>query len=240
MPIVAVTDYGFDVLDIEKGILEPLGCQFASLKTGKDVPQLMALVKDADYVITQFAPVNAEVIGAMQKCRVIVRYGIGVDNVDLAAAAAKKIPVCNVPDYCTNEVADHALAMILEMTRRVSQNAIRVESGSWSLAVPIECMRALKDMTVGVVAFGRIGREVALRLAPVQVPHPGRRPRGGGEADQEGRLYPRLPGRAVRAERSGHPPLPQHGGDPVHDQRADPREDEARRHSWSTSPAARS
>ena len=166
MPIVAVTDYGFDVLDIEKGILEPLGCQFTELKTGKEMPQLLALVKDADYVITQFAPVNAEVIGAMQKCKVIVRYGIGVDNVDLAAAAAKKIPVCNVPDYCTNEVADHALAMILEMTRRISQNAMRVKSGSWSLAVRIEDMRALKDMTVGVVAYGRIGREVALRLAP--------------------------------------------------------------------------
>ncbi len=166
MPIVAVTDYGFDVLDVEKGILEPLGCQFTSLKTGKDQPALIALVKDADYVITQFAPVNAEVIGAMQKCRVIVRYGIGVDNVDLAAAAAKKIPVCNVPDYCTNEVADHALAMILEMTRRISQNAMRIRAGSWSLAVDIKDMRALKDMTVGIVAYGRIGREVALRLAP--------------------------------------------------------------------------
>jgi D-3-phosphoglycerate dehydrogenase len=164
--LVAVTDYGFDVLDIEKGILEPLGCRFAALKTGKDIAQLKELVKDADYVITQFAPVNAEVIGAMQKAKVIVRYGIGVDNVDLAAAAAKKIPVCNVPDYCTNEVADHALAMILEMTRRIWQNSAKVHSGSWSLGVPIEQMRALKDMTVGLVAFGRIGREVALRLLP--------------------------------------------------------------------------
>jgi D-3-phosphoglycerate dehydrogenase len=164
--LVAVTDFGHEVLDIEKAILEPLGCTFVSLKTGKDIAALKDLVKDADYVITQFAPVNAEVIGAMKKCKVIVRYGIGVDNVDLVAAAAKAIPVCNVPDYCTNEVADHTLAMILEMTRRIWQNSARVQSGSWSLAVPIEQMRALKDMTVGIVAFGRIGREVALRLKP--------------------------------------------------------------------------
>jgi len=166
MQKVAVTDYAFDTLDIEKSILEPLGCRIVDQKSGKDVPKLMALVKDADYVITQFAPVNAEVIGAMQKCRIIVRYGIGVDNVDLDAAAARKIPVCNVPDFCTDEVADHTLALILELTRRVSENGAKVRAGGWGLAVPLESMRTLRDMTVGVVAFGRIGREVALRLKP--------------------------------------------------------------------------
>jgi len=166
MKKVAVTDYSFDALDIEKSVLEPLGCQIVDQKSGKDVAKLMALVRDADYVITQFAPVNAEVIGAMQKCRVIVRYGIGVDNVDLAAAAARKIPVCNVPDFCTEEVADHTLAMILELTRRIGENGAKVRAGGWGLAVPLEAMRTLRDMTVGVVAFGRIGREVALRLKP--------------------------------------------------------------------------
>ena len=163
---IAVTDYSFDTLDIEKSILEPLGCRIVDQKSGKDPAKLMALVKDADCVITQFAPVNAEVIAAMEKCRVIVRYGIGVDNVDLAAAAARGIPVCNVPDYCTHEVADHALAMILEMTRRTAENGAKVRGGGWGLAVPQESMRTLGDMTVGVVAFGRIGREVALRLKP--------------------------------------------------------------------------
>jgi D-3-phosphoglycerate dehydrogenase len=163
---VAITDYSFDTLEIEKSILEPLGCRIVEQRSGKDVRKLIALVKDADYVITQFAPVSSEVIAAMQRCRLIVRYGIGVDNVDLAAAAARKIPVCNVPDFCTDEVADHALAMILEMTRRVAENGIKVRAGGWSLAVPLESMRALKDMTVGVVGFGRIGREVSLRLKP--------------------------------------------------------------------------
>ena len=164
MPKVAVTDYTFDSLDIEKGVLEPLGCEVVGQHSGKDQAQLIALVKDADYVIVQFAPVNATVIGSMEQCRVIVRYGIGVDNVDLKAAAAKGIPVCNVPDYCVDEVADHALALILDLTRRITANAVKVRSGSWGLAVPLTAMRTLKDMIVGVVAFGRIGREVASRL----------------------------------------------------------------------------
>jgi D-3-phosphoglycerate dehydrogenase / 2-oxoglutarate reductase len=105
-----ITDFTFDNLDVEKGILEPLGCQVVSRKSSTNVPELTELVKDADYVITQFAPVNAHVIGGLRNCKVIVRYGIGVDNVDLAAAAARGIPVCNVPDFCTDEVADHALA----------------------------------------------------------------------------------------------------------------------------------
>jgi D-3-phosphoglycerate dehydrogenase len=163
---VAVTDYTFDNLDIEQSILEPLGCNVVGQKTGKDPGRLAALVRDADYVITQFAPVDAAVIAAMQKCKVIVRYGIGVDNVDLGAAAAKGIPVCNVPDYCTDEVADHTLAMILDLVRRITSNALKVRSGTWGLGVPLEALRSLKDMTVGVVAFGRIGREVADRLKP--------------------------------------------------------------------------
>jgi D-3-phosphoglycerate dehydrogenase / 2-oxoglutarate reductase len=161
---VAVTDYAFDALDLEQQILAPLGVALVSHKTGRDPQALAELVRDADAVITQFAPVNAALIGAMRKARVIVRYGIGVDNVDLAAAAAKKIPVCNIPDYCTDEVADHALALILDLTRRIAANAAKVRAGQWGLAVPLTALHALEDMTVGLVAFGRIGREVAARL----------------------------------------------------------------------------
>jgi D-3-phosphoglycerate dehydrogenase len=163
---VAVTDYSFDNLDIERAVLEPLECRVVDQKSGKDQAKLIALVRDADYVITQFAPVNAEVIGQMQRNKIIVRYGIGVDNVDLKAAAAKGIPVCNVPDYCTDEVADHTLAMILDLARRITSNALKVRSGTWGMGVPLGAMHSLKDMTVGVVAYGRIGREVVARLKP--------------------------------------------------------------------------
>ena len=161
-----ITDHSFETPDVERSILDPLGCSVVSQRAFTDQDALIDLVRDADYVITQFAPVNAGVIECMQKCMIIVRYGIGVDNVDLAAAERKGIPVCNVPDYCIDEVADHAIAMILDLTRRITQNALTVRGGGWGLAVEPAEMRALKGQTVGVVAYGRIGREVALRLGP--------------------------------------------------------------------------
>ncbi len=164
MKKAVVTDYAFDDLEIERAVIEPLGCQLVGQKIGRTPEQLFDLVRDADFVITQFAPVNAAVIARMQKCRVIVRYGIGVDNVDLKAAAAQNVPVCNVPDYCIDEVADHALAMILDLTRKITANAAKVKAGGWGLAVPLRALFVLKSMTVGVVGFGRIGREVASRL----------------------------------------------------------------------------
>jgi D-3-phosphoglycerate dehydrogenase / 2-oxoglutarate reductase len=162
---ILVTDHTFDPLDIEQQILEPVGAVIEARQCNS-VPQLLPLVADADAVITQFSPLNAQVIAAMKKVRVIVRYGIGVDNVDLQAARERGIPVCNVPTYCIDEVADHTLAFVLALTRQVIPNCLQVRSGQWGLAVPISAMKTLRHMTVGVVGFGRIGREVVRRLLP--------------------------------------------------------------------------
>lgn len=159
---IAITDYSFPNLDIETGILQPETELVAGQCKTSDT--LIPLVSEVDAVITQFAPIKADVIAAMQRARVIVRYGIGVDNVDLDAARARGIPVCNVPDYCIDEVADHTLAFILATTRQVVTNSNRVRDGKWGLATPLDQMRALRDLTVGVVGFGRIGREVVARL----------------------------------------------------------------------------
>jgi len=161
---VAITDYSFPDLSIESALIEQAGFSVQAWKERKGASELPALVSHADAVITQFAPVNADVIGAMQKARVIVRYGIGVDNVDLAAAAARGIPVCNVPDYCIDEVADHTLAFILATTRQVVTNANHVRNGQWGLATPLDSLKTMKNLTVGLVGFGRIGQEVASRL----------------------------------------------------------------------------
>ena len=163
---VAVTDYSFPDLSVEESILQASGHAVAAWKEQKSATELPSLVADADAVITQFAPVNADVIASMQKARVIVRYGIGVDNVDLAAARAKGIPVCNVPDYCIDEVADHTLAFILATTRQVVTNSNALKGGKWGLATSLDQMKALRDLAVGVVGFGRIGREVVARLRP--------------------------------------------------------------------------
>lgn len=163
---VAITDYSFPDLSVEEAILLPSGNLISAWKEKKPAAELPRLVADADAVITQFAPVNADVIASMQKARVIVRYGIGVDNVDLAAARAKGISVCNVPDYCIDEVADHTLAFILATTRQVVTNSNSLKGGKWALATPLDQMKALRDLTIGVVGFGRIGREVVSRLKP--------------------------------------------------------------------------
>jgi len=160
---VAVTDYTFESLEPETDILRPLGCDIVARRKANG-GELRELVADADHIITQFAPLTADMIAAMQKARVIVRYGVGVDNVDLDAARARGIPVCNVPDYCIDEVADHALALILATTRHVVPNHLAVRGGQWKLAVPLAAMRALSELAIGVVGFGRLGRAVAKRL----------------------------------------------------------------------------
>lgn len=161
---IVITDWTFSDLEVEQAILRPLGVQVISrqCRTEED---LVALVADADAVITQFARLNAKVISAMARARVIVRYGIGVDNIDLEAARAAGIPVCNVPDYCIDEVADQTLAFLLALTRQVLPHAEHVRAGRWGLATPIENFQALAALTVGIVGFGRIGRAVARRLA---------------------------------------------------------------------------
>jgi len=160
---VVVTDWTFPDLSIEEEILAQQNLSLVG-KQCKNAADLIALVSEADAVITQFARIDSTVIGAMRQARVIVRYGIGVDNVDLDSARARGIPVCNVPDYCMDEVADHTLAFILASTRQVVPNVLHLRTGLWGIATTLDSMQALRNLTVGVVGFGRIGREVVHRL----------------------------------------------------------------------------
>lgn len=162
-PKVVVTDWTFADLEVERAVFKSNKIELLG-KQSKTEAELISLVSEADAVITQFAKVNSPVIHAMHKAKVIVRYGIGVDNVDLAAARSRNIPVCNIPDYCIDEVADHTLAFILATTRQLVANTLHLHNGKWGLAVPLTELQALKDLTVGVVGFGRIGREVTSRL----------------------------------------------------------------------------
>jgi D-3-phosphoglycerate dehydrogenase / 2-oxoglutarate reductase len=160
---IVVTDYSFPDLTLESAVLANSGCQLVGHHC-KTEDELLAAVAQADAVITQFARIDAKVISAMARTRAIVRYGIGVDNVDLDAAHALGIPVSNIPDYCIDEVADQTLAFILGLTRQVVAHSADMRAGHWRLAVPVPGMRALREQTVGVLGFGRIGREVVKRL----------------------------------------------------------------------------
>jgi D-3-phosphoglycerate dehydrogenase len=163
-PTIVVTDYNFPDLSLEQAIAEQGGCTLHGTPQAGSAQDMARAVAAADAVITQFARVDASVIGAMARARAIVRYGIGVDNVDLAAARAHGIPVANIPDYCIDEVADHTLSFVLGLTRQVVAHTRHVRAGQWGLAVPVPGMRVLREQTVGVVGFGRIGRAVVQRL----------------------------------------------------------------------------
>ena len=162
-PTAVITDWTFPDLGVEEGILKAHGIGLLARQC-KTEPDLLDLCAEADVVITQFARVNANVVSAMRKARAIVRYGIGVDNIDLDAARERGIPVCNIPDYCIDEVADQTLAFILATTRQVVTHTNHLRAGQWGLATQLSGMKALRDLTVGVVGFGRIGREVVKRL----------------------------------------------------------------------------
>ncbi len=155
---VAITDHGFETTEQERSILAAAGAELtvAQCKTPDDVRKTGHA---ADALLVQWAPVTADVIAGLDRCRIIVRYGIGVDNVDLSAAKARGIPVCNVPDYCVEDVADHTFALAISLARQLPQIDARVRSGKWKI-VPDRPMPALRDMVFATAGFGRIAQAV--------------------------------------------------------------------------------
>ena len=157
---VVITDFGFKNIDQETKILEGAGYQVVAAKCTSP-EEVLLMAADADALLVQWAPVNAEVISGLQNAKLIVRYGIGVDNVDLKAAKAKGIAVCNVPTYCINEVADHTMALGLSLARQLSATRSQLEGG-WKITPPAP-MPAFGKMNFVVLGFGRIAREVVAR-----------------------------------------------------------------------------
>ena len=116
--VVAVTDFVFPSLEPEQRVLEPLGVE---LRPGqcRSEEEIIELTQGVDAVLNCYAMMTARVIEKLNRCKIIARYGIGVDNVDVAAATRAKILVTNVPDYCVDEVSDHALALMLALARHI-------------------------------------------------------------------------------------------------------------------------
>ena len=154
MKKVVVTDYEFEDLDVETAIVKQHGCELIAPRRKNDAQQLIELCSDADAIISQYAPLTPEVISKMKKVGAIVRYGIGVDNVDLPAAREHGIPVCNIPDYCIDEVADHTLALLLAPYAEIVSGTAYIRSGKWGLAGPFSSMVTLSQLTVGQVGLG--------------------------------------------------------------------------------------
>ena len=158
---VFITDYGFSDIHQERHIITSAGHDLLAGQC-KSPEAVLEAAADADVLLVQWAPITSAVINGLNKCRVIVRYGIGVDNVDLVAAKARGIPVCNVPDYCIDEVADHAVAMALSLARQLPMMDRRVRAGTWKIT-PDHPMPALSTMTFAAAGLGRIARAVLAR-----------------------------------------------------------------------------
>ena len=159
---VIITDHGFSTVDRETAIIEGAG-HVLVVEQCRTEADLLEKVCEADALIVQWAPITAHVIENLARCRIIVRYGIGVDNVDIAAAGLRNIPVCNVPDYCIDEVADHSIAMAI--SRQLYETYKMVLTGKWSI-VPPNPIRSLSSMVFATAGFGRIAREVMTRARP--------------------------------------------------------------------------
>jgi D-3-phosphoglycerate dehydrogenase / 2-oxoglutarate reductase len=162
--LVVITDYDYDDIDIERGIIEGAGFELvaAQCKTEDDV---ISVARDAEAVIAQYAPVQARAIDAFERCRVIARYGTGVDIVDVDAATRRNILVTNVPnDWCQDEVADHAMALVLGEARklRVYDRQTRAGVWRWQSGEPIH---RLRGRVLGLLSFGAIARAIAERAA---------------------------------------------------------------------------
>jgi D-3-phosphoglycerate dehydrogenase len=162
---VLVTDYVFETFDTERRILATANVDLVVLQC-KSAAELIPQVADADGLLNTYLPgIDDAVFAAAPRLRAVVRYGIGVDTIDLAAATRRGIMVANVPDYCIDEVADHALAHFLSLNRKLSISDRKVKAGQWSLAY-VKPLKALRGMRVGILGFGRIGRAIAARLQP--------------------------------------------------------------------------
>ncbi|MGH7798588.1 MAG: C-terminal binding protein [Candidatus Binatia bacterium] len=160
--IVAVTDYVFPSLEPERAVLAPLGVELRPQQCRSD-EEIIALAQDADAVLNCYAKITARVIENLKRCRIIARYGIGVDNVDLAAASKAKILITNVPDYCIDEVSDHALALLLALARQITTADGKVKAGSWDI-VSHAGIRRLRGQTLGLLGFGKIAKALASKV----------------------------------------------------------------------------
>jgi D-3-phosphoglycerate dehydrogenase / 2-oxoglutarate reductase len=159
---VLVADYDFGDVKIERSIIEGAGFELrdAQCKSEDDV---IAAGRDADGVLTQYATIGARAIDALTRCRVIARYGTGVDIVDVDAATRRNIQVTNAPsEWCTDEVADHAIALWLAAARKICEydRATRHDEWHWKTGQPIW---RLRGRVLGLLSFGAIAREIAKR-----------------------------------------------------------------------------
>jgi D-3-phosphoglycerate dehydrogenase len=161
---VVALDDGYAEYDQEADLLRAAQASFEVRPCRGSEEAAMQSVRGADVVLVRESRVSRRVIEAMDRCRAIIRYGIGVDNIDMAAAAERRIAVGNVPDYGTDEVSTQTVALALAVVRQVISHDREVRAGRWSTGV-IKPMYRLRGRTLGLIGYGRIARMTHEKLA---------------------------------------------------------------------------
>lgn len=159
---VLITDCDHEDIEIESRVLQHADVSYV-LKQCKTEDDLIREGQGATVFLNQYAPITERVMKNLPDLKLVVRYGVGVNNVDLEAATRHSIQICNVPDYGTNEVADHALALMLSLTRKISLMTEQVRQGVWNYQQSIPIFRH-SEQTVGVIGVGRIGTSFANKV----------------------------------------------------------------------------
>jgi D-3-phosphoglycerate dehydrogenase len=160
---VVITDHRFPNVEQERRAVEAAGGEFV-VGQAMEEEQVIELCRDADGVLVARAPITRRVLEAMERCRIIVRYGIGVDSIDVPAATKLGILVANVPDYCVDEVSDQALALVLMLSRQMIPAISLAREDAWPLS-KMPALRRLRGQTCGLFGCGRIGSLLARKVS---------------------------------------------------------------------------
>jgi len=160
---VLIADSRYPAHDEERAVLEAIGAE-VQVERSDDEATIAEAVAGADGLIVNLAPITAKVIEAMDKCKCVSRYGVGYDNVDTDALKAKGIPLANVPDYCGEDVSDHAFALLMDCVRKISRKDRLVRQGQWNLT-GIQDVFRIAGKTFGFVGYGMIARVLHRKLA---------------------------------------------------------------------------
>ncbi len=156
---VLLTDYAWPDLDIERRTLAEIDAELVVAPNGVE-RTLVDLAPGCDAIMTNWAKVTDAVLAAAPRCRIVARLGIGLDNIDIASATRRGMLVTNVPDYCLIEVAEHALALMLSLSRKVAYYHLATKNGVYALQEG-PALRRIEGQTLGIVGLGRIGQKLA-------------------------------------------------------------------------------
>lgn len=158
-PLIAVADSPFPNLNPAEAVLSEIDAEMVMAEEAT-VDGILKVAAQADGLMVTYGQINADVIAGLEKCKVVGRFGLGVDNIDIEAATKAGIAVVYVPDYCIDEVSDHAMAMLLDLARKVSFSNSLVQAGRWEMPAVTPLSR-LRGRTLGLAGLGQIPRAVA-------------------------------------------------------------------------------